>query len=196
MSAWLRPVLKTALVGAISMLVVAAFALPAEGSLTPTLTLTVTTQPSNPVNLVLTTRLQGDSSVGTRSVEFFVVSTEFGQDRNVPIGVATLGKDGSASIIYTPTWSGETRFVVRLAGAPAKDAPTATAMYNVPAGAAGPLYSAANPARPFAFMGQAFQAVLLGVVVLVWLTLTVTLVVVVRGLPRLAPGARSATKEG
>jgi hypothetical protein len=135
---------------------------------------------------VLTSHVQGGSGNGAESVAFFVVTTQFGQDQNVPIGSAKIEADGTASIIYTPTWSGEQQFVARLTGSPAANAPTATAHYRVTADALGPLYAAANPPRPFAFLGHLFIGALLTIVVLVWLTLIVTLLVVVRGLPRLA----------
>jgi hypothetical protein len=189
--------LKTAIVGAAGMLVVAlspgpavAAALPAIGASASSsaliLALSVAPQPGKPGNLVLTSHLQGGSRNGAESVAFFVVTTEFGKDQNVPIGSAKIAGDGTARIIYTPTWSGEQQFVARLTGSAAASAPTATADYRVSTDAVGPLYAAANPPRPFSFMGSAFLAALLTIVALVWLTLIITLLVVVRGLPRLA----------
>lgn len=151
----------------------------------PALALTVTPQRSNPANLVLTAELRG-SSTAKQSIDFFVVSTEFGRAMNVGIGSATLGRDGRASVIYAPTWTGSTQFLARLGGLTAKDSLTATATYVVTADTVGALSPAANPARPFLFMGEPFLGLLLGVVALVWLTLIITLLVVVRGLPRLA----------
>jgi hypothetical protein len=190
---------KTAIVGVAGMLVVvlspgpaaAAAALPAIGAgasaTSPLiLALSVAPQPGKPGNLLLTSHLQGGSRNGAESVAFFVVTTQFGQDQNVPIGSAKIAGDGTASIIYTPTWSGEQQFVARLSGSAAASALTATADYRVSADAVGPLYAAANPPRPFSFMGSAFLGALLTIVVLVWLTLIITLLVVVRGLPRLA----------
>lgn len=189
---------KTAIVGAAGMLVVvlspgpaAAAALPAIGAgasaTSPLiLALSVAPQAGKPGNLVLTSHLQGGSRNGAESVAFFVVTTQFGQNQNVPIGSAKTAGDGTASIIYTPTWSGEQQFVARLTGSPAANAPTATAHYRVTADAVGPLYAAANPPRPFSFLGNLFVGALLTIVVLVWLTLIVTLLVVARGLPRLA----------
>lgn len=152
----------------------------------PSLTLSVTPQRSNPAHLVLTGQLQGAGTTAKQSIAFFVVSTEFGRPLNVSIGSATTGSDGKASMIYTPTWSGETEFVARLAGVPAKEAPTATTIYRVAAADAGPLDTGANPARPFLFMGEPFLGALLAIVGIVWLTLIVTLITVIRRLPQLA----------
>lgn len=152
----------------------------------PALGLTISPQRSNPSNLVLTAELRGGSSTSGQSIDFFVVSTEFGRAMNVAVGSATLGRDGKASVIYTPTWTGSTQFVARLGGPSEKDSLTATATYVVTAGSVGPLNPAGNPDRPFQFMGEPFLGVLLGVVALVWLTLIITLLVVARRLPRLA----------
>ena len=159
--------LKTAIVGAAGMLVVAlspgpaaAAALPAIGASASSsaliLALSVAPQPGKPGNLVLTSHLQGGSRNGAESVAFFVVTTEFGKDQNVPIGSAKVAGDGTARIIYTPTWSGEQQFVARLTGSAAASAPTATADYRVSTDAVGPPLCRCQPTQTIFFHGLRF----------------------------------------
>lgn len=141
--------------------------------------LSVAARAGGPARLALVARLHGASRGAT--VAFFVVSREFGDPRNVPIGVAKVGASGTARIDYRPTWSGVQQFVAKLAGGP-----TATAAYRVAAAAPGPLHDTANPGRPLASVGHVFLDVILSVAALVWLSLAVTLVLAFARLPRLA----------
>lgn len=147
------------------------------------LTLSVTARAHHPAELTLVSRL-GSGERG-RSVAFFVVSTEFGPPRNVPIGTAATAANGTASIGYRPTWSGEEQFVAELTG-PGARVPPATASYRVTASTPGLLSVGANPARPLASVGRVFLAVILTVVALVWLGLIITLVLAIGWMPRLA----------
>lgn len=158
----------------------------AAGAAAPTVTLTVAPAPGNAQHLLLSSHLAGAAKDSPQSIAFFVVSEQFGQPVEVLLGSESVDKDGDASLEYAPTWSGEQEFVARLAGMDPEDAPAANATYDVTAAAVGPLAAGANPTRPFLFMGMPFLAALLGLVAVVWLTLIVTLVVVVRRLPRLA----------
>ena len=152
----------------------------AEAAAAPTLA--VAALPGHPGQLSLVAHLPGAAG---RSIAFFVVSTEFKQPRDVPIGTAETAAGGTARIVYRPTWSGEERFVARLA-TPGVHAAQATAVYRVTASAPGPLYAGANPGRPLASVGQLFLDVILGLVALVWLSLGVTLAIAIGWLPRLA----------
>jgi hypothetical protein len=154
---------------------------------TSPLTLTLMVERAHDSNdLVLSSHLTGVSKDRPQSIAFFVVSEQFGQPLEVGLGSVAVDKNGDASLEYAPTWSGEQQFVARLEGMDPKDAPAANASYNVTDAAMGPLAAAANPARPFLFMGMPFLGALLGLVAIVWLTLLITLAVVIRRLPRLA----------
>jgi hypothetical protein len=146
-------------------------------------TLSIAPRVGHPAQLSLVARL-ASSSAGAR-VAFFVVSKEFGEARPVPIGVAAVGKDGTARIGYSPTWSGEQRFIAKLS-AKGANAPSATAEYRVRASTPGPLYAGANPGRPLASVGHVFLDIVLAVVAAVWLSLLVTLALAFGRLPRLA----------
>ncbi len=172
-------------VAAVAMAAVSASPVIAETS-PLALTLTVTRAADNPKDLVLSSHLTGAAKDSSPSIAFFVVSDEFGQPLEVSLGSVEVDKNGDASLEYAPTWSGEQQFVARLAGMDRETAPSANASYNVTDRAVGPLAAAANPARPFLFMGMPFLGALLGLVALVWLTLIVTLGAVIRRLPRLA----------
>ncbi len=179
--------LTRTLIAAAAIAVFGASAAPAAAdSSTPPITLTVAPAPDNPQDLLLTSHLAGATKDSPQSIAFFVVSNEFGQPLEVALGSADVDKDGDASLEYAPTWSGEQEFVARLAGMDPKDAPVANASYDVTDSAVGPLAAGANPGRPFVFMGTPFLGALLGLVAIVWLTLIVTLVTVMRRLPRLA----------
>ena len=196
---WISPLLvKGALAGAGAMLALASSAAPttaaivppagasAPASSTPALTLSAKAQADRPDRLVLTSHLSSAPVPAGTSVNFFVVSKEFGQDREVPIGTADVDRNGSASITYRPTWAGSQKFVVHLAGGSADAGPTGVTTYNVATAAPGPYQALANEPRPFGPMGRVFVEVLLAVVALVWLTLIVTVVRVARGLPKRA----------
>lgn len=151
------------------------------------LTLSVAARPHHPAELTLVSRLRSSSHEGGRSVAFSVVSTEFGQTRDVPIGTVETAADGTAHVRYDPTWSGEQRFVARLTG-PGAHVPAATVSYRVTTSTPGPLSAGANPARPLASVGHVFLGVILTLVVLVWLGLMITLVLAIGWMPRLAGG--------
>ncbi len=151
------------------------------------LTLSVAARPHDPAELTLVSRLQSSSGNGGKSVAFFVVSTEFKQPKDVPIGTAKTAADGTASVSYKPTWSGKEQFVAKLSSA-GTQVPAATAYYRVTASTPGPLSAAANPARPLASIGHVFLNVILAIVALVWLGLIITLVLAVGWMPRLAGG--------
>lgn len=133
--------------------------------------------------LVLVARLNG-SSPGEQ-VAFFVASREFGPVRQVPIGVAEVGPNGAARILYTPTWSGEQQFRATLAR-PDTHRPAVTANYRVAQSTPGPLSTNANPHRPLASVGHVFLDAILTAVALVWLSLFVTLALAFGRLPQLA----------
>lgn len=153
----------------------------------PALTLSVAARPHHPAELTLVSRLGSSSDKRGRSVAFFVVSTEFGQHRDVPIGTAETAADGTASVRYKPTWSGTEQFVAKLTG-PGAQVPAATASYRVTASTPGLLSAGANPARPLAAVGHVFLDVILTIVALVWLGLIITLVLAIGWMPRLAGG--------
>ena len=197
--------LEVALVIAATTMVVCFFRAPVAVAATPqtdgatisttsgtpplTLTLKVAPRPGTPGTLLLTSHLEGDSSGGDRSITFFVVTTEFGQGQDVPIGTATIAAHGAASISYKPTWSGKEQFVAKLsANPPGAPTPMATSYYRVTVSAPGPLDATANPARPLAFIGHIFLGMVLTILVLIWLGLITMLVVVARRMPRLAGG--------
>lgn len=144
--------------------------------------LSVAPRAGHPAQLDLVARLR-TSSAGAQ-VAFFVVSTEFGQPHQVPIGVAAVGKDGTARLGYLPTWSGEQQFIAKLS-AEGANATSATAEYRVTASTPGLLYAGANPERPLASVGHVFLDIILAVVASVWLSLLVTLALALGRLPRL-----------
>lgn len=160
----------------------------AAGAVAP-VTLSVSGRPGHPAELILTSRLAGRSGSEGGSVAFFVLSREFGSPANVPIGTAKMAADGTASLTYTPTWSGSEEFLARLPGA---HAPTATAHYDVTASTPGPLYAAANPGKPLASIGVVFLNAIRGVVALIWLSLILILVMVRARMPRLDAGENRA----
>jgi hypothetical protein len=149
------------------------------------LTLSVAARPHHPSDVTLAARLQSGSGDGGRTISFFVVSTEFAQPRDVPIGTAKTAADGTASVRYKPTWSGKEQFVAKLTGS-GTHAPTASAYYRVVSSTPGPLYAGANPARPLSSVGHIFLRVILTTVALVWLGLIIMLVLAVGWMPRLA----------
>ncbi len=151
------------------------------------LTLSVAARPHDPTDLTLVSHLQSSSDNGGKSVAFFVVSTQFKQPEDVPIGTAKTAADGTASVSYKPTWSGKEQFVAKLTS-PGAQVPAATAYYRVTASTPGPLYAAANPARPLSFIGHIFLGVVLTIVALIWLGLIIMLVAAVGWMPRLAGG--------
>lgn len=148
------------------------------------LALSVAPRAEHADELVLTARVDG--AAAGRKVDFFVVSTEFKDPRNVPVGSAATGKDGLAVVRYAPTWSGEETFVARLAGAADAHPPTAKASYRVTTSAPGALYAGANPGRPLAAVGGVFLDTILGLVAFVWLSLAVMLGLAFGWIPRLA----------
>lgn len=153
---------------------------------TPTaLTLSIAARPHHPTTLVLVSHLRSSSKRAGRFIAFFVVSTEFKQPMNVPIGTAKTTADGSAKISYTPTWSGEETFVAKLVGS-GTHVRAATAHYRVTASTPGPLAATANPGRPLASVGGVFLDVILTVVALVWLSLIIVLAIAFGWMPRLA----------
>jgi hypothetical protein len=149
------------------------------------LTLSVAARPHHPSDVTLAARLQSGSGDGGRTISFFVVSTEFAQPKDVPIGTAKTTADGTASVAYKPTWSGREKFIAKLTS-PAADVPAATAYYRVTASTPGPLAAAANPARPLSSIGHVFLDVVLSIVALVWLGLIVMVALAVGWMPRLA----------
>ncbi len=148
------------------------------------LTLSVVARPHHPSDVTVVARLQSGSGDGGRTISFFVVSTEFAQPRDVPIGTAKTTADGTASVAYKPTWSGREKFIAKLASPGAQAA--ATAYYRVTASTPGPLFAGANPARPLSSMGHVFLDVILSIVALVWLGLITMVALAVGWLPRLA----------
>ncbi len=149
------------------------------------LTLSIAARPQHPATLILVARLPGSSKRAGRTIAFFVVSREFQQPLNIPIGTAETAADGSARLSYKPTWSGEEAFVAKLVG-PAPHVRAATARYRVTASTPGPLAAAANPGRPLASVGHVFLGVILTVAALVWLSLIITLAITFGWMPRLA----------
>ena len=181
-----------ALAGAGALLALAAAATPALADTSPpsaaptgVVKLSVKQSADKPEQLVLTSRVQGAAGTAGRSVTFYVVTRQFGDERTVPIGSADLERDGTASVTYRPTWNGDQRFVAHLDGDPAT-APSGSASYQVTASTEGPYYPLANQPRPFGPLGRVFVDVLLATVALVWLTLVLTVVRVARGLPHRA----------
>ncbi len=206
LSEMLRRIGQSVAVGAVAAVlsvaaVVVGWSLPAEAATpapaavptaVPTaLSLSVAPSATSQGSLTLTSQVEGESSLSGHSVSFFVVSKEFGNPVNVPIGTATIGSAGTASVTYKPTWSGETQFVVKLPGASAKTTVTATSSYAVATYTPGPLYSGANPKRPLSAVGHVFVASALTLVALVWLTLITFLVLARWRLPQLAEGRRA-----
>lgn len=151
------------------------------------LTLSVVTRPHHPSAVTVVAHLRGGSGDGGRTISFFVVSTEFAQPKDVPIGTAKTTADGTASVAYKPTWSGREKFIAKLTG-PAAHVPAATAYYRVTRSTPGPLAAAANPARPLSSIGHVFLDVVLSIVALVWLGLIIMVALAVGWLPRLAGG--------
>jgi hypothetical protein len=135
--------------------------------------------------LILVSRLRSSSKRAGRTVAFFVVSREFKQPVNVPIGTADTAADGSAKISYKPTWSGDQTFIARLVG-PGPHAKAATAKYRVAASTPGPLAASASPGRPLASVGHVFLEVILILAALVWLSLIIVLAIAFGWMPRLA----------
>ena len=154
------------------------------------LTLAVAPASGLPLSLTLTASVPASLAAGAGSVDFFVVTTEFGKPQLVPLGAARLNPNGLASSSYKPTWDGRQEFVAKLAS-PASDPATATAYYQVTNSAPGSLYATANPAKLFSPAGNAFVIALLTIVALVWLTLLATLWRVAHLLPGLASDARA-----
>lgn len=158
---------------------------PGAAASSSVLTLTVAPRPRHPNQLTLVARLHRSAARGAKTIAFFVVSTEFKQPANVPIGTAETGASGTAQLTYTPTWRGEERFVAKLTGSGAH-VPAATVAYRVAASAPGPLDAVANPGWPLASVGKVFLDTILAVVAFVWLGLIVTLAVAFGWMPRLA----------
>ena len=180
--------LKCVLVVAAPILAVGLCSSPAAfaAATTPTvLTLSVASRPPNPTDLTLVSRLQSSSGTGGKSVAFFVVSTEFKQPKDVPIGTAKTAADGTASVRYKPTWSGKEQFVAKLTSS-GTHVPAASAYYRVVSSTPGPLFAGANPARPLSSVGHIFLRVILTSVALIWLGLIIMLVLAVGWMPRLA----------
>lgn len=156
------------------------------------LSLSVAPSSASSSSLRLTSQLQGSSSLKGQQVSFFVVTKEFEKTSlDVPIGTATTGSDGSASVTYKPTWTGSQQFVAKLANGSSKSTVTATASYDVLATAPGPLYSTSNPARPLSRVGHFFVGSALTLVAIVWLTLITFLILAKTRLPRLAGGEKT-----
>lgn len=151
----------------------------------PLLTLRVVPRPNHPAELTLVSQVrQGSHGFGGKTVAFFVVSMEFKNPINVPLGTAETAANGTARLVYAPTWSGEERFVAQLTSPRVE----ATASHRVTASTPGPLAAAANPARPLASVGRVFLDVILAVVAAVWLGLFAVVALASGRMPRL--GAR------
>lgn len=166
-------------------------ATPAPAAPPTSMALSVAPGSAGSSTLTLVSQLEGGSSLGGRTISFFVVTKEFGNSLDVPIGTAKTASDGTASVTYKPTWSGSQPFVAKLAGAAAGTALSATTSYTVAAFSPGPLYSTSNPSRPLSSVGHIFVAAALALVALVWLTLISFLVMAGRLLPRFASGGRT-----
>lgn len=148
----------------------------------PILTLRIVPRPNHPAELTLESHVrQGSHAVGGKTVAFFVVSTEFKNPINVPLGTAETAANGTARLAYVPTWSGEERFVARLTSPRVE----ATASHRVVAATPGPLAAGANPARPLAPVGHVFLDVLLAIVAGIWVSLIVVVALAAGRLPRL-----------
>lgn len=146
------------------------------------LTLTVAPRPHDPTRLTLVARLGKSSPREGTTIAFFVVSTEFKQPIDVPIGTGDTAADGTATLTYAPTWSGPQRFLAAVADTQLR----AAADYRVTTSTPGPLATTANPGWPFASLGRGFLDVILAVVAFIWLGLFVTLAVAFGWMPRLA----------
>lgn len=151
------------------------------------ITLSVSQSSSSSNSLKLTSQVASNAQIKGQQVSFFVVTKEFTKTSlDVPIGSATTGSNGTASITYKPTWTGNQDFVAKLTTTGTKTAVTATASYDVLATTPGPLYSASNPARPLSRVGHFFVGSALAIVAIVWLTLITFLILAKARLPRLA----------
>lgn len=157
------------------------------------LTLSVAERPQHPRTLILVSRLRSSSKRAGRSIAFFVVSREFKQPVDVPVGTADTAADGSAKISYRPTWSGEQTFIAKLVG-PGPHVRAATAQYRVTASTPGSLVATAGPGRPLASVGHVFLDVILTLAALVWAGLIVMLAIAFGWMPRLA-GANAGRAE-
>jgi hypothetical protein len=148
----------------------------------PLLTLRVVPRPNHPAELTLVSHVrQGSHGVGGKTVAFFVVSTEFKNPINVPLGTAETAANGTARLTYAPTWRGEERFVAQLTSPHVE----ATVSQRVVASTPGPLAAAANPARPLASVGRVFLDVILAVVAAIWLSLIAVVALTAGRMPRL-----------
>ncbi len=134
--------------------------------------------------LVLTAAVS--SPVSNERVSFFVVTTELGGRRLVPLGSAAVTPSGDASLTYQPTWTGTEQFVAQIGSDPSKPAASASRTFLVTSAVPGMSPALTNSPKPLRQVGHGFVVVVLVVVALVWTTLLATLYRVVRGTRRLA----------
>ena len=148
------------------------------------LSLDVARSGASAVQLVLTAAVASPTS--NERVSFYVVTTELGGHRLVPLGSAAVGPSGAASITYQPTWTGMEQFVAQIGSDPSKPAASADRSFLVTSAVPGMGPKLTNSPKPLRQVGEDFVAVVLAVVALVWATLLATLYRVVRGTRRLA----------
>ncbi len=129
------------------------------------------------------------AAMNSKRVSFFVVTTELGGHRLVPLGSALTDSSGTASVIYQPTWVGKEEFVAEIGQDSAKPLATASEYYVVTSAVAGMPPANINAPKPLRQVGMDFVAVVLTVVAAVWLTLLITLYRVVVGTRKLSTRA-------
>ncbi|MDA8399785.1 MAG: hypothetical protein M0008_07010 [Actinomycetota bacterium] len=129
------------------------------------------------------------AAMNTKRVSFFVVTTELGGHRLVPLGSALTDSSGTASVMYQPTWAGKEEFVAEIGRDLTKPLATASKYYVVATAVAGVPPANTNAPKPLRQVGKDFVAVVLAVVAAVWMTLLITLYRVVVGTRKLSTRA-------
>jgi hypothetical protein len=135
-------------------------------------------------NLTLSAQL--GSPVSGKKVTFFVQTHEFSNKGWMVVGSGVTNSLGVATYVYTPTWTGATKFGAAQGLDTSVTAPTVVKSFQVLRDPAGVPQSVIEYARPLGSVGGVFVKSLLSIVAIVWIVLLGSLAIIIWRMPRLA----------